>query len=845
MRAQTFVLCSAVCLGVSLFTASSIPASGEIIRGVYCHPGAAIDNRVWASYGQGYTLDSGEKHSGNASIRCVNADDAQAHGGWQTVQFNQAKALPLIVGGWAKLEGATGDPSYKCSVYLDLALQNGEAWQCKIAAFDPAKSGWQYAEKVYEPPAPISSARVYAFLREQQGTAWFDDIYVGQLLDDKGTRSKNLLLDAGFDDGLRTDNSIRDTFFARLLELGCNAFHFYKGTSWSELMAQDGLPPIEADSTLADFVRDAQRRGLKTWLTVGAPTPPIKDAKAPEFPFYGCVNNRWGEGYTKAVATFAQMGFDGIGVVPDEWTYSNRRVKRQYAKRQSPEVQAFYEKLPHYCDCAVCRAQFRKRYGMDLPDVSEPWLTADPAWAHFAEFRYDSTSAWMQRTVEAVKRVSPNTITDTMICVLPVCSDDRLAAGAAWDKIGVDTELDCLQTDPYLMLHNYLGDSTHYYATETAIHLTEANWKPGRGSAVTLESCRLRDKYRPKDPAEVYGAALSCLAHGARGFFWWHFSYMRGERDFVEAELPFRRVQAAYKVMQALESSVADSAPSGDVLVLYSRGSEDTWDRLGKRGLLPAVFGEEPNPKRGFIAHKHVLYWLLRRAVPFRTTFLDNPDPAKLAAAQVVLVPFPLSLPEAQSERLRELAEAGKTVILMSELSPMDELGVMLPEPRFARLVSGHSLSREESRVTAVSFGKGKIVFLGDDFARGLFEPVEPMKDPEGRVPLPAFDRARTAILEQLLASALGRTGSAFRQQPDTDIELTVLDGTQGRLLLAINWEVEAAAQVDLRPDVTRGCRALDGFRITAGADVQPVRQPVGDSLRLAPQDAVLVRLIK
>jgi len=822
------------------------PGAGEadVVRGIYCHPGSAINNRVWASYGRGYDVDAQEKHAGGGAIRCTNVDDVEAHGASQNVHFGQEKPRPLVVAGWAKLEGVTGQTSYRCSVYLDLALQNGKGWHMKIAAFDPAKTGWQYVEQIYEPPAPIASARVHVFLRQSKGTAWFDDIYVGEVLDDSGARSRNLLQDPGFEQGLKGDDSLRNEFFSRLEAIGCNAFHFYKSVGWQELMATEALPAPAPDDILLDFVRDAHRRGFKVWLTVGSPRPPIADAKSPEFPFYACVNGRWGELYTRTVAYFTQFGFDGIGVVPDEWTYGNGRVKRSFEKHKDPDVAKFYKEMPGYCDCEVCRREFKSRYGADYPDVRNAWGTADPAWARFTEFRYDSTSAWMQRTIEAAKRINPKVVTDTMICVLPVCSDNRLAAGAAWDKIGVDTDLDCLQTDPYIFLHNYLGDSTHCYATETAIHLAAANWR--RGSGVTLEACRLRDKYRRKEPAEVYGAALSCLAHGSREFFWWHMNYIEGKVAHVEADVPARRVAAAYRVMKGMAPHLADAAVAGDVLVLCSRASEDTWDWLGKKQLLPPEFGEEPDPKRGFIAQKHALYFLLRRGCPFRMTYLDNPDPARLAAAKVAIVPFPFSLRESEVAVIEKLAREGKTVVLMSELSPFDELGQPLDRPRLSRLFGGKAPARTDAGPVTVAAGDGKIVFLGDDFAVQLFERIDAVRDPEAKVPLPAFDPERTAVLEQTLAAALGRPATVFASQPAEDVEVAVMEGRGGRLVLAINWESEQPAEVTLAPRLTRGFRQASGFAINAAAEVREVEWSVGGAdwrLSLPAQEAVLVRL--
>ncbi len=817
----------------------------EIVRGIYCHPGPAVNNRIWGAYGAGYTLSGDAPRSGPKSMHCLNRSDGDAHGGMQEVVFKQDRPRPIVVAGWAKLKGVSGKPGYRCSVYLDLALTDGKPWFCKIAPFDPAVEGWQYVERIYEPPAPVASAKVYVFLRELAGEAWFDDVYVGEILDEQGTRSPNLLRDPGFDDADGIDNRFRDPFFQRLKDANCNAFHFYRSTSWEPLMAQPGLPPVERDDPLLDFVADAHRRGFKVWLTVGAPAPPIRNAASPEFPFYGCVNGRWGEAYTKAVAYFAQYGVDGIGVVPDEWISTNGRVKQRFAKHADPAVAEFYANLPDFCDCGICGKRFEKTFGTPYPDVSKLFTSADPVWAKLVQFRYDSTAAWMQRTVEAAKAVESDIITDTMICVLPVCSDNRIHAGAAWDQIGARTDLDCLQTDPYIFLHNYLGDSTHYYATETAIHLKAANWK--RRAGVTLEACRLRATYRPKEPAEVYAAALSCLAHGAREFFWWHMDYLEGKSAYVDPEAPRARVAAAYRVMREMEPYLTDAEPAGDILVLYSRRSEDIWDQLGGSGRLPARFGPEKNAKRGFIAHKHVLYYLLRRGCQFQMTFIENPDPAKLARARVLIVPFPLALNQQEADLLTDLVRQGKTAIVMSELSSLSEYGEPLPEPRLGGLFPGALLDRDQPHPVQAAFGRGAAVFLGGDSAVRLFEPIAAQKDPKTKVRLPAFSRRTAGLLDRLLTRALGRPAGALAAQPAGDAEITVLDGPGGRMLLAVNWESSADVDIAIRRTTIGRRRRAEGFAITADAAVRPlVRELPREGpwrFRLAAQEAWLLRL--
>ncbi len=844
-RSGLALLCAAAAAGESR-PGNAAPA--PIIRGIYCAPGPALDNRVWRPYGAGYARERRTRHSGHFAIRCANARSDEAHGAVQTIRFHQSTPRPLVIAGWARLQGVPGKADYHCSIYLDLTLADGKSWPMKIAAFDPARTGWQYAEKIYQPPAPLASARVYVFLREKKGIAWFDDLYVGEILDARGTRSPNRLQNPGFETrGLR-NSAARKAFFQRLRALGCNAFHFYRGIGWNALMrgSPDQPPPIPPSDPLPGFIRAAHQAGFRVWLTVGAPHPPRLNQHSPEFPFYACVNGPWGAAYTRAVAYFAQSGADGIGTVPDEWTYSNGRLKRAYARSRDPVVAAFYRRLPLTCDCPVCRTRFKKRFNTAFPDVRNPWSSPDPAWARLLQFRYDSTAAWIARTVRAVKAVNPRTITDTMICVLPVCSDDRIHAGAAWDEIGARTGLDCLQTDPYIFLHNYLGDSTHYYPTETILHLAAANFP--RRAGVTLEACRLRPKFRKKDPAELYGTALSCLVHGAREFFWWHLRYLEGKAAFVDPAPPARRVRAFYELVQTMEPDLRGAAAPGDILVLYSRRSEDTWDWLARAKADPEILGKAPDRRRGFLAHKNLLYWLLRRGIPFRMTFLEHPAAERIRAARALLVPFPFALSKAEAAEITSAARAGKTLILMDELAPFDKLGQKRPRPWFAPLFAPATPRRTDPGPNIAQCGRGKLVFLGNDFARRLFAPCPPVRDPKAHVPLARFEPGPARVLAGLLRTALGRAASVFQSQPEGDVEAAVVDGPRGRLLMAIDWDARRPFTVAFRQTALRGARRA------AGVAISPPRAQVSHPrfslpaqgpwrLKLQPQQAMLLRL--
>ena len=299
--------------------------------------------------------------------------------------------------------------------------------------------------------------------------------------------------------------------------------------------------------------------------------------------------------------------------------------------------------------------------------------------------------------------------------------------------------------------------------------------------------------------------------------------------------------------MKAMEPDLVGARTPGDLLVVYSRVAEDTWDWLaGVKGAPPEIFGEKPDRKRGFIAHHNVLYWLLRRGYPFQTTFLDNPDPQRLAAAKVLIVPFPFSLKESEVKTLEEQANAGKTVILMSELSPADEMGQPLAQPRLARLFGGRSMNPRAEGVIEADLGQGKVLFLGGDFAVRLFAEMKPVKGPLAVVPLPVFDPTRAAQMEKLLASAMGRPVSLFAEQPGQDVEAALFEGPNGPMLLLINWDFTQPAKVQLRrPAENVACMAW-GYAIMRDATVTPIQHTIaGDrwEVELAPQEARLLKI--
>ncbi len=60
--------------------------------------------------------------------------------------------------------------------------------------------------------------------------------------------------------------------------------------------------------------------------------------------------------------------------------------------------------FPDSCHCDACKAQFKARYGAEIPKV-EDW--SDPNWLSFVEFRNQSLARFLADSRAAVKSVNP------------------------------------------------------------------------------------------------------------------------------------------------------------------------------------------------------------------------------------------------------------------------------------------------------------------------------------------------------------------------------------------------------------------------------------------------------
>lgn len=858
----------------------------NITRGIYCHPGAAMSSSVWVAFRSAGEFVADERHEGAFSLRCDNRGGAVGSGCGmsQTVQIGQTEPRPLRIAGWSKAAEVAGERDWQYSLYVDLTYADGTPWAMQLATFETGTHDWQFSETVINPEKPVASASFHAFIREKPGLVWFDDLFFGE------AGGPNLLRNSGFEADDRVDLSAREALAGRYHDLNANAMHIYLSPNsplWeSELLDKH----FEGPSPLQEFLEAMAASGIGVWATPGSLSQPFSGVEDPRFPAYYCPNSRWGDNWVKVLGDLARNDLAGVSLTPDEYNYHNSGLKEGMSKSRDEAVRAFYENLPNYCDCPDCRRLFRERYGKDLPDLKTP--DQSEAWRQYINFRYQTTTDWLRRSAEAVKQANPDCRADSLICVSPVCSDRWWSIGVAWDQVGYGTQIDFLTTDPYIELHNYLGDSTHWYVTETAERLSGAH--PKRQCGIVLEASRLRQEFRELDPVEVYGSALTAVFHGAKELAWWHYSHITGTGAAAEPEKSYALVKGTYGLLGQVDPWLSGLQPEKRIALLHSRASEDWWRVYSEGDPSPVLTHAGKDARYASRAQVEVLMHCLRRSIPVDLYYLESVREEQLADYPVIVVPFAFAISDEQAAMLRELVASGKHLVVISEVGTVDEEGTIRERPALLDLLglrqapsgeqAGSLLSAETKEpipwgeggqfsvygevqlsagatpwaevngVPALVYhgiGEGGVTFMAGEFGIGLPESYDnEIKGRLQRVYPPKLSGAHDRLLCGLYGE-LSQTQAAIASAKVTydgappafadDVEIVRASNTAGDLiLLCTNWTEGTA---ELAPAVDDGewdVAAAEGRAIGPDAEVRPL---TGLPTSLAAQEACVLRV--
>lgn len=782
LRAARWALFLPLLALAGLAQAESFQPKSHVTRGIYVDLRGAMQAGAWKWSGTGSSLSNDRPHGGSLCLCVANVPDKPIQGAGQEITFSQAEPKPVKIAGWSRAADVKTSKPYQYSVYVDFVLSDGKSWPMKVATFQPGTHDWQYSETIVTPPKPLAKATVHVFLRDAQGTAWFDDLFVGEV------GGPNLLASPGFDRDTAAESSARDRLFADLAGIHANAMHGYLSSedeSWDR--------PLEPGNPLLAFLEAAHGRGLGLWLTLGLRWPPAAHALDPQFPRYTCVNGPWGAGWFEALAKAARYPLAGLSMVPDEYNWNNGRLREACAKSRDPKVREFCEKLQTYCDCPECRRRFTARFGEPFPERLPSVLpSADALYRHWLRFRYDCTTDWIGRAVKAVKQVNPAMRTDSLICVSPICSDFWYGSGVAWERLGYEAGLEYPTTDPYILLHNYRGDSTHWYVTETTEHLAACGLT--RRCGVVLEGSRLRREYRELDPVEIYGAALSAVWHGADELAWFHHHCIFGPNPMApNPEMNRAAIGGVYGLMEKIDPWLDGVRPAPGVALLFSRASCDAWRlNIEPRDARPSFDTQGiTEPRFASQVQKEALYLLLRTGTPATLYYLETAHKEELSPHPVVLVPFALAIDAGRVAFLEELARSGKRVIVCGPDGPLDADANPLARPALGDLLGDLPNQASQQEWAERPLGKGALVYVSGRVLQRQAESRATEKRTHTERIQPAVIVPETAkAIRQALGGAAPHAWLADRLPEGDDVEVCMAVNRQGEhLLLAINWD--------------------------------------------------------
>ncbi len=137
----------------------------------------------WTGYQGGFTRQAGEGRNGSAAARCRRASDGDpARGVGQTIELRQREPQPIQVTLWSRAEAVTGPGGADYSLYVDLRHTDGSFGWGGTQPFEVGTHGWHRRRLFIQPTRPVQQLTVYGLFRKHQGTVWFDDASVHEVL---------------------------------------------------------------------------------------------------------------------------------------------------------------------------------------------------------------------------------------------------------------------------------------------------------------------------------------------------------------------------------------------------------------------------------------------------------------------------------------------------------------------------------------------------------------------------------------------------------------------------------------------------------------------------------------
>lgn len=462
------------------------------------------------------------------------------------------------------------------------------------------------------------------------------------------------------------------------------------------------------------------------------------------------------EASTKLYKEFMQAGVDGLALGGDEFFV---RANSATDEELSPVCRDAQGSTRDVCKPTMVEL-FRQRFGRDVTPLSG---TFSPAVAKWDVFQYEQLATLFAGYAEMMKSIEPDAIVTSLF---RPGEENRPRFGIAYDVMGWLGAVAEMSSNPYWSHNSYLG---HYYFANEAKKLLGAS--RSRMATITLQTTPRFDGDGYQDPLMVYGPAFSGLMHGVTGinFYKQDYLYAGGRNDAGQW------VEKFFKLTAFLEKKgLRDYRVPKAVALLYSRASEDWWQL--------AHAAQPVEASQAMIYQNAVMEVLFRNGIPFDLYFLDQPSSlGKVGEYRTTILAYPYSIPRGAVDQIRKAMAEGTKVLALWRAGEVDEYGTPYSIPLLRQIPAIEQLTMDP---TLSNYA---------DFSRTLV--MELRKSLGGRMPL-SLDAA-------------GR-----------DVECSVMEKKDGRMLFCLNWEKEPV-------DVNLGVNLANG-RYAASAVTMEGESPAG-----------------
>ena len=476
---------------------------------------------------------------------------------------------------------------------------------------------------------------------------------------------------------------------------------------------------------------------------------------------------------TKLYGEFMRAGADGLSLGGDEFFL--RESDRADADR-SPVCKDAHGAIRDICKPTTSEL-FRRRF-RDAGDPFGPVFSS--AMGKWTLFGYEQLATLFAGYAAMMKSVDSDAIVTSLF---RPGQENRYRYGVAYDVMGWEGGITEMSSDPYWSHNSSLG---HYYFAGEVKKLSGAS--AAHVAVVTLQASPTFDVNGYSDPLLLYGPAFSAMMHGARGVNFYKQDYLfAGGRDdsgpWVEKFFTLTRLLdalglARYRIPKA-------------VALLYSRASEDWWQL--------AHVNDPEEASQAILYQNGVMEALFRDGIPFDLHYLDQPASLHdLGDYRVLVLPYPYSISQAAADAVRAAIARGTRVIAIARSGEVDEFGDVRQVPAL-RDVPG-------------------VDHLAIDLARSRYDDL-------------------SSLLSKRVRDALGSTAPLRFDAAGRDVECSVMENDDDRLLFCLNWESQPL-DVDVGVNVPDG--RYEASIITMDREV-PAR--IGDKSTLGASDLAQFRL--